>query len=412
MLRQCNEHDFYRIMIVSKDRLSPDRIVKFFWAAFVFSGIITAVLLFGSRSNVNITNPIWSVIVKTGIILLVIQFTIAVFYMREKNAYHFQKLQSLLLSIISLKMSFELYFIYFLLCDDRFAPSYLKTTAITLFVGGLVYLIFTTFRGIKKVQQGELRKDGSGLYNIQQSKSNISLPIIFGATMMGGAISRTLSNSSNTTENILGLYFFLLLCVILQYTIAFAWPELFLLTYCKFKFESFQIPMSKQPRSNKKQTMPFKTQRQEKREVNIKRAPIEFHHVISTITRCKTDEWYYTALNFEGSVIRTGLKSTGTIIYKVANFNEATNEAHYTFYIPVNTAIEMEENDKYIFNNIWTFDDGLILRNGNLDENMEHYYELLRTKAKADHLKLEEPFYHILKGDGYVHIYAPIVIED
>ncbi|WP_257349848.1 hypothetical protein [Pseudalkalibacillus decolorationis] len=243
MLKQCSEEDFYKIDIVSIDRLSPDRIPVFFWAAFIISGIMTAVVNFGSGYSIYVNNPIWPIIVKVLIAFLVIQFIVAVFFTSEKNYYKYQKLQCVLLSIFSLKLSVDIYPVYFLLCEDRDAPNFMTTTAIFLALGGLIYLIISTIRGIKRVQKGELRKDGRGLYNFKQSKAHVSLPIIFGATMLGGAIVRTLSNTPNNFGTMIELFFFLFLCVSLQYAIAFAWPEFFLLTYCKFRFESFHVPM-------------------------------------------------------------------------------------------------------------------------------------------------------------------------
>ncbi|MBA4535592.1 DUF5085 family protein [Bacillus aquiflavi] len=149
--------------------------------------------------------------------------------------------------------------------------------------------------------------------------------------------------------------------------------------------------------------------------MKIKRCPIEFHHVISTTpTRCKTDEWYMVARDFRNAIIKNGLYSTGPIIYQVANFEKSTNEADYTFYIPVNTPLEMEENDKFRFYESWRFNDGLAFRHADLDDDIEDSYELLRASAEAFNFELAEPFYNIyldVYGDGIIDIYAPIVKE-
>ncbi len=252
MLKRCEEEDFYQIRMVALDRLSPDAIPVFFWATFIISGIMTAVVNFGSEYSIYINNPIWPSIINIYTVFLIFHFIIALFFSFEKNYYKYQKLQSVLLSIISLKFSFEIYPFYFLICEDKQAPSYLTNTAFILAFGGIAYLVISTIRGIKEVQKGEFRKGGKGLYNFKQSKGYVSLPIIFGTTMIGGAVARGLSDSASTFGIVVGLYFFLFLCIALQYTIAFAWPEFFLLTYCKFRFESFQIPMPKRVPSEKK----------------------------------------------------------------------------------------------------------------------------------------------------------------
>ena len=218
----------------------------FFWGALFISGIITLVItipLYGP--NHYVTNPLWFLTHKILVILFVIQLIVTLFYSLKKNAYRYQRVQSVFLSLFSLKTSsFDVYAAFFMFCEGRDVPSNLIITTIALWIGGFIYfLLLSTIRAIKRVQQGHLRKGGKGLYNIKQTVGNASLPIIFGVTMMSGAISRTLSDSSSTFGSAAGLYFILLLCVILQYAMAFAWPEHFLYTYCKLRFESFHVPM-------------------------------------------------------------------------------------------------------------------------------------------------------------------------
>ncbi|NMD71536.1 hypothetical protein HHO41_14625 [Bacillus sp. DNRA2] len=144
-----------------------------------------------------------------------------------------------------------MYLAFLIFCMGGTAPDYLKTTAIILYIGGLVYLVISTIRGVRRVQKGELRIGGKGLYDFANSKGHISIPIVFGVTMLGGSIFKILSYSTVSFGPLLQLYFLLLLIVVLQYAIAFAWPEFFLFTYCKFRFESFIIPMPRRPLEDK-----------------------------------------------------------------------------------------------------------------------------------------------------------------
>jgi hypothetical protein len=253
MLKKCVEEDFYQIKAVAAGLLRPDRISGFFWITFIFSGIITGIVtlgIYGSGSYV--TNPFWVAAVNISIVLLIIQFLVTLFYTNEIMAYRFQKIQSVISSFISLKSSIETYTVFLMFSEARYAPDYLQSTAFILCIGGLICLVFSTFRGMKRVQKGEFRKGGRGLYNFNQPKAYVSLPIIFGVIFMFGSME-TLSASSSTFGQIAFLYVFLLFCVLLQYAVAFVWPEFFLLTYCKFRFESFQIPMTKRMKEKLKQ---------------------------------------------------------------------------------------------------------------------------------------------------------------
>jgi hypothetical protein len=253
MLKQCNEEDFDQIKSVAESRLCPERISSFFWATFMFNVFMTSVVAVAIYGSDFALEPIWFVFANTVIALFIVQFLVALFFSKLKNAYRFQRIQSVFLSILSLKMSLDMYAPFILFSEADYIPNYLRPTAFILCMGGLIYLVLSTFRGMKRVQKGELREDGNGLYNFKESKGYVSLPIIFGATFLGGAITRTLSESESILGQTGSVYFFLFLCVALQYTIAFAWPEFFLITYCKFRFESFQVPMSKRVKEKLRQ---------------------------------------------------------------------------------------------------------------------------------------------------------------
>lgn len=146
--------------------------------------------------------------------------------------------------------------------------------------------------------------------------------------------------------------------------------------------------------------------------MKVKRCPLVFHNVLSTTVRCKTSEWHEVARDFRNAIIRNGLYSTGPIIYQTANLNFEKQEADYSFFIAVNTALDLPENDKYRFIEEWGFDDGLVFRHPDLDENVAITYDLLKEAADANELKLQEPFFNIyldVFGDGLIDVYAPIV---
>ncbi|WP_147533656.1 hypothetical protein [Bacillus marasmi] len=283
MLKKYNEDDFYEIESVSSGRLRPDNLSGFFWSTFIISGVMTAIFIFGAGKSIQAsTQPIWQTLVNISKIFLAIQLIVALFFSFQKNCYKFQRVQSIFLSIFSIKLSLDMYPIFFLSSVDRSAPSYMIHAAVYLLIGGLIYLIYSTIRAINKLAKGKFRKDGEGLNNFAKSKGHVSLPIVFGVTMISGTIVRTISDSSVYFAPFLELFFFLFIAVALQYTIAFAWPEFFLFTYCKFRFESFIIPMPRRPledkytakrrKPQKKQTAPVNSHNNHKKKQKRKKA--------------------------------------------------------------------------------------------------------------------------------------------
>lgn len=239
------EADFEQIGDVAYDRLKPEAITAFLWVTFAIGAGMAFFVSDTVDYSVNITNPIWSSIIQANIVLLVIHFLVCLFFSKKNFAYKFQRIQAVILCLVAIKFSFEFYPFYFLAVEDRFAPGFMTTVGLLLLIGGIVYLVISTVRAIGRVKKGELKENGQGLYHFKNSKTYVSLPIIFGATMLGGAIGQILSNSVTTIGEMTGLFFILLLTVVIQYAIAMVWPEFFLLAYGKFRFESFRLKMPK-----------------------------------------------------------------------------------------------------------------------------------------------------------------------
>ncbi|AGK55706.1 DUF5085 family protein [Bacillus sp. 1NLA3E] len=148
--------------------------------------------------------------------------------------------------------------------------------------------------------------------------------------------------------------------------------------------------------------------------MKIKRCPIIFNNVISTKSKCRMDKWYLIARDLRNAVIKNGLYATGPVIYQINKVDLFENEAEYTFYLPINEQISMTENDKYSFQDKWSFGDALVYRHADLEEDINLSYNVLRVAAKDTNLVLQEPFFHIyldVYGEGIIDIFAPIVEE-
>lgn len=239
MQKKSNEEDFFKIKVAAYDRLRPDSISVWFWASLVLSAIMTLIPNYVLTKSGFDGSSYLIMTVDIAKILLAIQLGLAIFFTMEFIAYSLQKLQSIIVSIVVIKVSLDMYLFYFTVTETTIGtPDYLTTTGLILMAGGFLFLTISTIRAFKRVKQGELRKEGKGLYNFQTSKGYVSLPIIFAATMIVGTFARSFSDAAGS----FGMFLILLLCVALQYGIAMAWPEFLLLTYGKFKFNSFIVP--------------------------------------------------------------------------------------------------------------------------------------------------------------------------
>ncbi|MFB9277186.1 DUF5085 family protein [Cohnella cellulosilytica] len=149
--------------------------------------------------------------------------------------------------------------------------------------------------------------------------------------------------------------------------------------------------------------------------MKIKRSSLTFNNVIRLTTTCKLNEWDRVARELRNAILKNNLYATGPTIYQVSEMNRDENEAVFTFCLPISEPIAMPPNDKYSFETVWNIPDGLMLRHADLDDELEISYDIVRTCAEANDIRLQEPFYNIyldVYGDGVIDIFAPILPKE
>jgi len=242
-MKSYGKEYYYKLKSVANDRLSPDGISAFILASFIVSGILGLVVFYAVDYSRLVDNSIWPLYIKVNNVCLLIHFVCAVVYMKLPFAYKHQKLQAIILCVVSIKMSIDGYAVFLVACDDKGVASSIVYGGLILLIGGIILLVISVLRGLKRVGNGELKQEGKGLYNFKESKVYASTPLIFSLISMSGVISKVLSGSEDKGANSLGVVFILFLSFVIQYTIAIAWPEILLITICRFRFESFRDKM-------------------------------------------------------------------------------------------------------------------------------------------------------------------------
>jgi hypothetical protein len=237
-MANITEADLYKIKLAGLARLRPDRLNGFVWMSILFGGIMTMVSLFGVIQSDGLASQWLTTAIKAGTVLLGVQLLLAIFFSINAIAFSLQKIQLILTTIIVIKFSIDTYLFFFTAADLGGAPQYILSTGFILLAGGFVYLVISTIRAFRRAKQGELRKDGKGLYDFKNEKSYLSLPAIFGIVMIAGTLGRAVSGM----EGSIGMFLILFLCVVIQYGVAMALPEFILLSYGKSRFKSFIVP--------------------------------------------------------------------------------------------------------------------------------------------------------------------------
>ncbi|CAM4338998.1 hypothetical protein [Paenibacillus tarimensis] len=241
MLNRLKEEDVIKLKAAAWDRLHPERIVFFFWGVFILGAAATGVAAMAAYNSPQPVSGGLMLTVQAAIAVLAIQFIVSLLFSIGDTAYRLQKLQAVLLNVVTVKASVDMYVVFFVLCEIRGVPGYVSAAGAVMLAGGILFFILSLFRGMKRAGSGAFRASGQGLYNFKQSAAYVSIPVIFAASVFGGLIAKASSDLLLVTGQPVDAYMLLLLAAILQYSIAVAWPEFFLFAYCKMRFPSFTM---------------------------------------------------------------------------------------------------------------------------------------------------------------------------
>lgn len=240
MLKNFNKDDFCLLKGESNDRLSPDGVSAFFLGIMIYS-FIMFIVSWNAVASIHNINQVWNRIIKYEGYAIFIQLIITIYYKSLDRAYKHQKIQAILLDILSFIFTIEAYQVYFLICVDRHLPIEMFYMGFILILIGILILIILSVRSVYRVKKGELRHGGRYIYKFSDlsSMKGVNISVIAGFTVAALVIIRTLSSMNNTGANYGTAIFFLIISVLVQYLMAIALPEFYLLTYCRFRFSNF-----------------------------------------------------------------------------------------------------------------------------------------------------------------------------
>ncbi len=238
MLKNCKEEDFYELKCVAEDRMRPDAIPVFLWAAAIIS-LLPSIFLMVIAIKTN--SALWWCLAVLNILFFTVQLVNACFFTSIKRCFKFQKYGAIATCISAFVVSIDFYFIFYCFAVFEAKDKFLTIAGLFLMLGGFVFLIASTIRAIKRVEQGALRKGGKLLYDFQQREGKVNVPLIYALTVLGGALARVLTN--NGGNKIFSTIFLMTMSAFIQYGMALALPEFFLMIYCKFRFDSFIVEM-------------------------------------------------------------------------------------------------------------------------------------------------------------------------
>lgn len=239
MFRKTTEEDYYELQLIARNRLHPSGLPVFFLGVLFFEASMFGATLFGMKMSEYVTDPIWPKINAMNWWIIAVQLIPTLGFINKRIRYRHQTLQAVFLVVAASVFSISAYVFFFLICEDSRSPDWVsRMGGIALATGGAL-LIYSVIRGFWRVRRGEFRKGGKLLYDFQNKKSAVAVPLLCAFTVLALCFGRY-ANAEGDIEALspLGM---LVICILLQYTIALVLPEFILLAYCKMRFKSFRI---------------------------------------------------------------------------------------------------------------------------------------------------------------------------
>ena len=189
--------------------------------------------------NKNIINNI--VIAFILITILLIGMTMI---KNKKYAYKFQKYLVLLLGVYWFIFAFSLYPLPLILGMAEHHAVIVQAVICTIAIG-FIYFIIIFIKLIYLIKTGQMRQGCGELYTKLVNKkiaaltSVSSIPVI----VISGKLARNVTKSMDASGNRVGpLVILLVLGFIINIVVCTLIPECIIVAYCKFRFESFNIP--------------------------------------------------------------------------------------------------------------------------------------------------------------------------
>lgn len=232
MLKKCEQKDFKQIYYIGDDRLSPDGMGVFLLASSIYMAIALGIPLaeiYYYKSYILFT---------FGLIYMVLQGIFVAFFISPYNDYKYQKLESIVVSIVATNFSMAGYAGVLIQIKNERLYQF-TNPVLTFFIIGILITIIATLRAFKRVEKGYLRKNGPGIYNFQKKYEGkgVNIAIIIGAVAISRMITKTFKGSNY--NDVINFWIFIIVIIIIQYAMALALPEIYIITYCKFRFSLF-----------------------------------------------------------------------------------------------------------------------------------------------------------------------------
>ena len=241
MLRNYNEQDFYELKSNTLINFKIFTNFRLLWALLFIFSIMLSLPVIRIQEKLTELSPGYVVILIVHTLLFVVVLMFTIFFSFRSTVYKFQLFFAVYLcatySILSLLFS---YIVIIVSRVEGYSDAFLFFYC-SFVLGGILFFIKTLYVLIKKVKDGQMRRGGAFVDNRFYLKILKNYVTTFKGPFLFLLISLTIGLFAFPIVHLRDHIYQFALTFFIQYHLAYVLPELFLYTYCMFRFESFRL---------------------------------------------------------------------------------------------------------------------------------------------------------------------------
>lgn len=138
---------------------------------------------------------------------------------------------------------------------------------------------------------------------------------------------------------------------------------------------------------------------------------LTFDHVLTYQTRQLRTEWQEGILLMEDFTLIKDIYQNGPVFFSVEPGEDEGGYGNFTYYLPINEAIEVEEDPHFAYLPQLHIEEALTLRQADQTIDFHAAYEKVQQHAKDIGIALDETFYCVLLevyGEYIIDLYVPL----
>lgn len=145
--------------------------------------------------------------------------------------------------------------------------------------------------------------------------------------------------------------------------------------------------------------------------MGIEMCSLVFDNILTYKVEQKKRDWQDGIYTMEDFTLNKDVYKNGPLFFSFEQNATDPESGQFTYYLPINSPVELSEENEFAFEESLILDRALLLRQA--DEEVDFYaaYEKIKSYANAHKMEMEDTYYCVLLevyGDYIIDLYVPI----